>query len=155
MANDEIAEITKQIQDLKERLTEARRRRAPEPVKDYEFQNQDGSPVKLSALFGDKDDLLLVHNMGRGCVYCTMWADGFMSDAQHLEQRAAFVVVSPDEPADQRAFAESRGWTFRMASGAKSSFIRDMGYDHGENGDHDYWPGISAFHKDADGSITR
>jgi hypothetical protein len=30
-----------------------------------------------------------------------------------------------------------------------------MGFDHGENGAHDYWPGISAFHREPDGTIVR
>ena len=68
-----------------------------------------GETVSLLELFRDKDDLLVIHNMGRSCVYCTMWADGLVSSLPHIEDRTAVVVVSPD-PADmQREFAESRG----------------------------------------------
>jgi predicted dithiol-disulfide oxidoreductase (DUF899 family) len=153
--DDEVAAISKQIEELKGKLSEARRRRPVEPVKDYDLLNQDGSTVKLSELFGDKDDLLVVHNMGRGCAYCTMWADGFVSMAPHLENRTAFVVVSPDEPTVQAAFAKSRGWTFRMASGANSDFIKDMGYLWSEGNQTGYLPGLSAFHRNDDGSIVR
>ena len=67
---------------------------------------------------------------GRGCVYCTMWADGFNGVVPHLEDRAAFVVVSPDEPHVQAEFAASRGWRFRMVA-ARSDFTGDMGYEEG------------------------
>lgn len=150
-ANREIAELTEQIEVLKKQLSEARRRRAAEPVADYELTGSDGRAVKLSALFGDKHDLLVIHNMGRGCSYCTMWADGFVSSLPHLQDRAAFVVCSPDTPEIQAAFAASRGWTFPMVSGADSSFIEDMGFRQDEG----YWPGVSAFHKDDAGTITR
>jgi len=42
-----------------------------------------------------------------------------------------------------------------MASGAGGEFIRAMGFDQGENGESSYWPGISAFHRNTDGSIVR
>jgi predicted dithiol-disulfide oxidoreductase (DUF899 family) len=154
-ADDEIKQISKQIEELKGKLSEARRRRPAEPVQDYELRNPDGSPVKLSELFGDKDDLLLIHNMGRGCVYCTMWADGFVSMLPHLENRAAFVLVSPDTPEVQSAFAKSRGWTFRTASAAGTSFIKDMGFEWSDTDQSGYQPGLSAFHRNADGSMVR
>jgi predicted dithiol-disulfide oxidoreductase (DUF899 family) len=153
--DDEVEEITRQIEELKGKLSEARRRREPEPVAEHELTDWNGDTVKLSALFGDKNDLLVIHNMGRGCSYCTMWADGFVSTLPHLQNRAAFVVVSPDEPDVQRAFAESRGWTFPMYSGARSDFIRAMGFDRGQNGESAFWPGISAFHRNPEGSIVR
>ena len=109
-------------------------------------------PVSLSSLFGDKDDLIVVHNMGRGCAYCTMWADGFNGVVAHLEDRAAFVVISPDEPEVQAEFAESRGWRFRMASAAGSDFTRDLGFEP-EPGS--YMPGFSVFHRQPDGTIVR
>jgi predicted dithiol-disulfide oxidoreductase (DUF899 family) len=151
----EIAELTRQIEELKAKLSEARRRREPEPVEDYALTSDDGAPIRLSELFGGTRDLIVVHNMGRGCVYCTMWADGFTGALPHLQNRAAFVVVSPDPPEVQRAFAESRGWNFSMVSAAGSSFVRDMGFELGEEGKPDYWPGISAFHRRDDGSIVR
>jgi predicted dithiol-disulfide oxidoreductase (DUF899 family) len=148
----EIVELSQQIEALKARLSETRRRRAPEPVGDYELLDPDGVPASLSALFGDKDDLIVVHNMGRGCAYCTMWADGFNGVLPHLEDRAAFVVVSPDEPDVQAAFAESRGWRFRMVSAAGSDFTKEMGY---EDSPGEHMPGFSAFHRQPDGTIVR
>jgi predicted dithiol-disulfide oxidoreductase (DUF899 family) len=134
------------------RLAALRRSLPPEPVADYALRRADGSPVTLHQLFGDRDDLIVVHNMGRGCAYCTLWADGFNGVAPHLADRAAFVVSSPDSPEVQRAFAESRGWRFPMVSTAGTTFTKDMGFIEGEG---DYWPGVSTFHREADGTVVR
>ena len=67
-------------------------------VKDYEFLDFNNKKIKLSELFGKKKDLIIIHNMGTACAYCTMWADGFNGVHKHLENRAGFVVVSNDKP---------------------------------------------------------
>jgi predicted dithiol-disulfide oxidoreductase (DUF899 family) len=103
--------------------------------------------VALSALFGDKDDLFVVHNMGRSCVACTLWADGYNGLVPHLESRASFVVSSPDDPATQRAFGQGRGWRFRMVSLAGNGFAADMGFQHEAR----YRPGVSVFRRGAEG----
>ncbi|MBU6426472.1 MAG: DUF899 family protein, partial [Rhodospirillales bacterium] len=121
----------------------------PETVPDYAFMGQGGA-VRLSELFGDKQDLFVIHNMGRGCVYCTMWADGFNGVLPHLENRAAFAVSSPDAPEVQKEFADSRGWRFKMISHQNTDFAADMGYKT-ERG---FMPGVSVFRKDG-GRITR
>jgi predicted dithiol-disulfide oxidoreductase (DUF899 family) len=121
----------------------------PEPVEDYVFDTPDGQ-VALSELFGDKADLFIIHNMGKTCPACTMWADGFNGVLAHLENRAAFVVTTPDDPKTQAAFAQSRGWRFRMASHANSSFAVDMGY-RSEKG---FQPGVSVFRKEG-GRVVR
>lgn len=151
-ADREILELSQQIEVLKQQLSAARRRRPLEPVADYELTGADGVPVSLSTLFGEKDDLIVIHNMGRGCAYCTLWADGFNGIVSHLEDRAAFVLVSPDTPAVQTEFAAGRGWQFRMVSSVGSDFAKDLGYEH-EGGA--YQPGVSAFHREPDGSIGR
>jgi predicted dithiol-disulfide oxidoreductase (DUF899 family) len=141
------------METLKTEIAELRRRwaAAARPIADYTLTGPDG-PVPLSALFGEGDDLIVIHNMGRGCAYCTLWADGFASALPHIESRAAFVVSSPDDPATQAAFATSRGWPFRMVSIQGSTFGRDMGFVT-ETGD--YWPGVSTFHRRPDGLIVR
>ena len=149
---DEIAEAQKAMREAHSRLTELKRKVTPEPVEDYTLKGSDGQPVTLSALFGDKSELLLIHNMGKGCVYCTLWADGFNGIAPHLMDRAAFVLVSPDAPDVQAAFAESRGWRFPMASAEGSTFTKDMGF---QQDDGAYWPGVSVFRKKGDGSLER
>ena len=73
-------------------------------------------------------DLFVIHNMGRSCPNCTLWADGFNGIYPHIADRAAFVVASPDPPDVQQSFAASRGWRFPMVSHQGSSFAADMGY---------------------------
>jgi predicted dithiol-disulfide oxidoreductase (DUF899 family) len=149
--DDEIEGIEEQIRGLKKQLSEARRRRPAEPMRDYRLQTGDGE-VALAELFGAKDDLIVIHNMGAGCRYCTLWADGLNSLLPHVESRSAFVVVSPDNPDAQAKFASGRGWKFRMASDADGAFTRETGYLT-PDGYHN--PGVSAFHRGADGQITR
>jgi predicted dithiol-disulfide oxidoreductase (DUF899 family) len=90
--------------------------------------------------------------MGPGCSYCTLWADGFNGFTPHLEDRAAFVVISPTTPAKQREFADGRGWTFKMASAEGTTFIKDMGFEPNPG---EVWPGVSTFRKQDDGRIVR
>ena len=143
------------LEKAKQRLAELRRQMPPEPVEDYELEGQNGA-VKLSAMFGDKSDLILIHNMGSGCPYCTMWADEFNGVLHHLESRAAFVVVSPNHPKVQQDIAKKRGWRFRMYSAASTTFIKDMGFgSEQEHYDSHAMPGVSVFHRNAGGSIVR
>ncbi len=74
--DNEISTIQNEIEAAKQRLVEARKRRPKEPVNDYTLQDSEGKNVTLSELFGDKEDLILVHNMGTGCSSCTMWRMG-------------------------------------------------------------------------------
>lgn len=119
---------------------------------DYILKDRDNNDIKLSEMFGDKKDLIVIHNMGKGCSYCTMWADGFNGIFPHVERKAAFVLVSPDAPEIQKNFADSRGWKFKMYSAKDSPFIKDMGFVTEKN---EYWPGASVFHKDENGKIRR
>lgn len=151
----EIDALQNEIEAAKQRLIEARKRRPREQVQDYVLKDVDGKDVSLSELFGDKEDLILVHNMGTGCSYCTMWADGFTGLVPHLSDRAAFVVCSPDKPEVQKRFADKRNWNFKMVSGHDSRFIQDMGFWMEEGAHPGPWPGVSTFHRDPDGRIYR
>lgn len=111
-----------------------------EQTKDYTFQNNQ----RLSALFGKKNDLILIHNMGKSCPYCTMWADGFNGLLPHLQNRASFVVSSPDDPQTQKEFANARGWKFQMVSTMGTTFAKDMGFEK----DGMPQPGVSVFYKE-------
>jgi predicted dithiol-disulfide oxidoreductase (DUF899 family) len=150
----QIEELQKQATAIRAKIAEIRRAAPAEPVKDYELKTSTGETVTLSQLFGDKKELMVVHNMGRGCPYCTLWADGFNGVVKHLENRAAFVVTSPDAPEIQREFAKSRDWSFKMVSTAASDFTRDMGYQ-GKDGETWRRPGVSVFVKTAAGGIER
>jgi predicted dithiol-disulfide oxidoreductase (DUF899 family) len=151
-AKARVEALEKKILKEKRQLTDLRRSLSPEAASDYALRTHDGSEIRLSEMFGAHSDLILVHNMGKGCPYCTLWADGFTGLVKHLENRVGFVVVSKDEVATQREFYESRGWNFRMYSSHGTSFNRDMRFET-ESGKQQ--PGVSAFHKDADGRIFR
>lgn len=150
---DELKQLEAEMALLRQRINEARRRDgAISAVRDYELRAVDGATVRLSELFDSKRDLIVVHNMGRKCPYCTLWADGFIGFSKHLNDRASFVLCSADEPAIAKAFAASRGWPFRVVSGHGSPFAHDMGFEP-EPGE--VWPGVSTFHLAADGTISR
>lgn len=149
----EIDALEQQIAALKLKAADARRRLEPSPVKDYTLAMAgSGVSVKLSELFGDKQDLILIHNMGRKCAYCTLWADGFAGLYKHLSNRAAFVLATPDEPVIAAAFAASRHWTFPVVSIAASAMGRDLGFQRDNGG---VIPGASAYFKEANGRISR
>jgi predicted dithiol-disulfide oxidoreductase (DUF899 family) len=148
----QIEAAEKDLLDRKRRLAELRLKLPKLEVKDYVLQSWDSGEVKLSELFEDNSELLLIHNMGKRCAYCTMWADGFNGVVDHLENRSAFVLVSPDPPDVQAEFATERGWSFEMVSCAGSTFAKDMGF---QGDDGKYWPGVSTFQKSPDGKIYR
>ena len=139
----EIAAIRKK---MKETLEET----APQEVEDYAFSTTTGT-IRLSELFGSRDDLIVVHNMGAGCPACTMWADGYSGVHQHIAARTGFVISSPDAPEAQKKFAEGRGWKFPMVSHQGSTFAADMGYRSPEG---KWWPGLSVFKREG-GKIFR
>jgi predicted dithiol-disulfide oxidoreductase (DUF899 family) len=147
----QIDELEYQLQDIKQKVAELRRQRPREEVRDYDLLDSEGRETPLSSLFGDRSNLILVHNMGRNCSYCTMWADGFNGLLPHLESRAAFVLTSPDKPEAQQEFLRARGWDFPVYSTAGTSFIADMGFDDEKEG---LMPGVSVFTKE-DGKIYR
>ncbi|MBV9555136.1 MAG: DUF899 family protein [Alphaproteobacteria bacterium] len=140
-----LAAYRREIAGLREKMRALQQRVEPEEVADYEFAGLAG-PVRLSQLFGRKDMLFVIHNMGVGCPNCTLWADGFNGVLPHLENRAAFVLSSPDDPATQAAFAAARGWRFRMVSHHGTTFAADMGYGR----EPDWLPGVSVFKRAGD-----
>ncbi|RPI18009.1 MAG: DUF899 domain-containing protein [Ignavibacteriae bacterium] len=153
-------ELEKKLYELENEITEKRKKMLKvlskmakmEIAEDYILKDRDNNDIKLSDLFGDKQDLIVIHNMGKACSYCTMWADGFNGIYPHIEKKAAFALVSPDAPDVQKSFSESRGWKFNMYSAKDSGFTKDMGYVTEKDG---YWPGASVFHKDENGKIER
>lgn len=152
-ANREIFALEQEIIEAQSKLDQLRQRRVRgEPVTDYELTAWDGSTARLSSLFGDKDQLILIHNMGMGCSYCTMWADGFAGLLPYLERVAAFVMVSPDDIETQKAGSAKRGWKFRMLSAKGTTLFDDMGF---ELPDGCPWPGMSTLYKDESGQVRR
>lgn len=119
-----------QITRLRTEMRELQASIEPQMIKDYVLTGWNG-PVRLSDLFGEKRDLILIHNMGVGCTSCTMWADGFNGVYDHLASRAAFVVASPNPIEVQKTFAAGRGWRFPMISYQGSTLAEDLGYREG------------------------
>ncbi len=132
MSSEHIEELQKRIFDLIGELETLQRSNSGDEVPNYSFATEHGE-VSLLNLFGGRDKLLLIHNMGQGCRYCTMWADGLNGILSHLESAVAVALVSKDAPELQRHMANSRGWRFRLAS----------------HGGGDY-PGVATFKRDGD-----
>ncbi len=150
MSAKKIIDLERKIGELTAELTALRRASPGSPVPDYTFQTQDGETT-LRELFGDRDQLLAIHNMGQGCRYCTLWADGFNGLLPHLESALAVVLVSKDLPEVQRRFANSRGWRFRLASHGGGNYIREQGVL--QDGGND--PGAVLYHRDGDAVLRR
>ncbi len=62
----QIADLEREVREKQGKLNKLRRQLPPEAVEDYVLTNTVGE-VQLSALFGDHPDLIVVHNMGKGC----------------------------------------------------------------------------------------
>lgn len=148
---DEIRALEEQMEGLAQQLFAARAKAPAEPVGDFEFQTANG-PVSLRSLFGDKKALIVIHNMGKSCSYCTLWADNLQGTKAALETEAALVISSPDDPVTQAEIAAQRGWTTRMVSDATGDFSRTMGFLTESDG---WWPGTSTFRLTDDGQIVR
>lgn len=151
-AQKKMQKLEKEIAGSRKKMIKLLQKQAAMDVQDYTLKDTSGNDVKLSEMFGDKENLILVHNMGKSCPYCTLWADGFSGVTYFIEKTAAFGLVSPDSPEVQKEFASSRGWKFKTYSSVGSTFTKDMGYLVEEK---NYWPGVSVFHKSKDGKITR
>jgi len=147
-----LRKLEEEVRHARKKIIKLLKKQAKMDVENYTLKDKNGQDVTLSDMFGAKENLIVVHNMGTSCKFCTLWADGFNGVNYFIENKAAFALVSPDPPEVQKQFSDERGWKFNMYSGHDSGFISDMGYKTAEGG---YWPGVSVFHKDKDGKITR
>ncbi|MEA3319305.1 MAG: DUF899 family protein [Bacillota bacterium] len=147
----EIQQLEKEILEKKKQLAVMKRNIEKEKVDQYVFSSFQNGRVSLAELFEDKNELFVVHNMGKSCSYCTMWADGFNSVYHHIRRKATFVVSTPDTPEVQENFAAERSWIFPVVSTIDTTFKEDMGFV--VNGG--YYPGVTVFTKDDKGDIYR
>jgi predicted dithiol-disulfide oxidoreductase (DUF899 family) len=145
MSQGEIAALEVQLYELTNRLNELRRSAPGRTVKNYPFATLAGTTT-LREMFGDQSRLLVIHNMGQACRYCTLWADGFNGFLPHLESAMAVVLVSKDAPEVQRRFANSRGWRFRLASHGGGAYIQEQTAQDGVAN----MPGAVAYRLDGD-----
>jgi len=121
----EIESLEAEIRRLTQKLDDLRAARSGEEVANYSFDTLTGDTT-LRDLFAGRDQLLVIHNMGQGCRYCTLWADGINGILDHLESAFSVVLVSKDPPERQRAFANSRHWRFRLASHQNSPYFAEQ-----------------------------
>jgi len=144
-----VFDLEAEIAEKKKELAKLRAEIPPTQISDYTFEDSQGGEVKLSHLFGHKNELVLVSNMGKSCVYCTLWADNFNGIVKPLNDRAAFAVVSPDAPKVQKEFAASRSWKFQLLSHHNNNWAADFGF----LGENHIMPGAASFSKNNDGKI--
>jgi len=146
MINKEILELEQQIFELNLKLGELQKaNKSTEEITNYQFDTQNGQ-ISLLELFGDNDKLLMIHNMGQGCRYCTLWADGFNGFVPHLESAMSVVLVSKDSPEIQRKFANSRGWRFQLASHSGGDYIKEQTVQE----DQTNMPGAAVYERKGD-----
>jgi predicted dithiol-disulfide oxidoreductase (DUF899 family) len=141
----ELQAAEKELFELTRKVAALRRESKPTPVKNYSFQTLEGK-ISLLDLFAGKDTLFLIHNMGQGCRYCTLWADGLNAFVPHMESQYAIALVSKDDPQTQRRFANSRGWRFRMASHGGGDYIKEQTVVAGEGN----MPGVVCYTRQGD-----
>ncbi len=146
----EIQKLEDELIEKKKQLSDLRKKTKPKLVKNYTLIDINGKPVTLSELFKGKKELVLVHNMGKSCPYCTLWADGYNGFTQHLENRVPFVVVSPDEHTIMKEFAQGRNWKFKIYSSNGATFKRDVNFET-EKGM--FQPGVTILTKNGNGEI--
>lgn len=155
--------MTAELETLQQEIVERRQRMvallraqgAPVSV-DTTFTEGDRTDVRFDELFGTSDDLIVIHNMGRSCPYCTLWADGFNGLLPQIERRAAVVLMNGDDVATQQEIARDRGWRYRMVSDPTGAFTTAMGFAS-TDADGRLWrmPGYSTFHRNTDGTVHR
>jgi predicted dithiol-disulfide oxidoreductase (DUF899 family) len=121
-----------EIYEKAQKLAALRRAEPGVEVQDYAFRTLEGETT-LSALFAGRERLLVIHNMGQGCRYCTLWADGIDGVLPHLEEAMAVALVSKDPPEVQRRLAQDRGWRFRMASHGGGKYMTEQSVGEGGN----------------------
>jgi predicted dithiol-disulfide oxidoreductase (DUF899 family) len=147
---ESLAAQEKRVREETEKLLAMHREQPARKIEDYTLNTVEG-PRVLSSFFRDKSEMFLIHNMGKKCSYCTLWADGLIGLSGHLQDRAALLLVNGDDVPAQREFAERRGWNFPMASTLGTTVFQDLGFfDVVKKID---WPGVSVITKDADGQL--
>jgi len=140
-----LSELESQLVALNNEIEKVRAEQTPVEVENYQFQTVTGE-VSLLDLFGQQEQLMLIHNMGSQCRFCTLWADGINGQLPHLESVLSVVLVSHETPEYQRKFALDRGWRFNLASHGGGTYIKDQCVF----GQADNYPGAVVYRKKGD-----
>jgi predicted dithiol-disulfide oxidoreductase (DUF899 family) len=167
-------EREKEFTRLRDQLS-AERRALPwvRVEKQYVFETETGKAT-LADLFGGKSQLIVYHFMlgpdwEEGCKSCSYWADNLQGIDVHLAARDVTLMTVSSAPLERiERFKKRMGWTHKWASSAGSDFNHDYQVTFTPEelaaGDVYYnyrWirsslterPGVSVFHKDADGTV--
>lgn len=159
MSTNDVSAMDREISELEKKLVALREARAAAvaasgpALSGYTLAlAPSGARVTLRELFAGKQDLLVIHNMGKRCVYCTLWADELSGIAHHVMDRCGLVLTTPDDPATAGQFARGRRWNFPVASTMGTSFVKDLGF---EDKDGDVLPGVTSMTLGADGKPVR
>lgn len=150
MSVDRISDLERQIGELTAELHALQKANPAAPVPNYTFETLAGDATLLD-LFGERDTLLAIHNMGQGCRYCTLWADGFNGLLPHLESALSVALLSKDPPETQRRFANARGWRFQLASHGGGVYIREQSVMAGD----DNYPGAVVYQRKKDAILRK
>lgn len=151
----ELDQLNQDVRNARARLVQALRTKGAVITVPYSFEDHSGNIYQLQDLFGSQRDLIVIHNMGSSCKYCTLWADGINGLLPHLESRCALVLINSDSIQTQKEFAISRRWNMKMMRDTDLAFTTDMGFAIVRNGKHHLQPGFSTFYKYDDGVIIR
>jgi len=151
--DDEFTRLESEFQAARQAMVAYLRSKSRPITEDYAFTDGERN-YALSDLFGESNDLVVIHNMGIACRHCTLWADGVNGLLPHLESRTSVVLVNEDSVETQKKVAATRGWKTTMRNDVDGRFSRDMGFAFEENGKHSRMPGFSTFHRSGDGTIT-
>ena len=140
--------------DLRKQVERVARMRRKLPLggeipEDYVFEDGPAHSVKLSGLFREGLDTLVLYSfmfgpeMEQACPMCTSFLDSLNGAAPHLEQRVNLAVVAKSPIARILEFARSRGWHYlRLLSSARNTYNRDY---HGETPGGNQLPLLTVF----------
>ena len=120
-----ILELEMKIMEMTAELRRLQRELPGQIVSNYDFDTVDGKRT-LHDFFAGQKKLLVIHNMGQACRYCTLWGDGINPYVSHLETVMSVIMVSKDAPDVQRKFANSRQWRMRMASHGGGVYMKEQ-----------------------------
>ncbi|MGW4475131.1 DUF899 family protein [Nonomuraea sp. NPDC004354] len=116
-ARAELLSAERRLRELGEQVAARRRALPPGPELDDDppLAALDGSPARLSGLFGDHHTLLVYNMMfdedwPEPCPLCSMWVDGIDAVTPHLLERTAVAVMAPAGPARLAEVARRRQW---------------------------------------------
>ena len=141
---NQIEVLKKDIAAKQTEIENLRKELPLEEIKNYLFKDVEGKERSLLSFFEDKEELLLIHNMGKSCVYCTMWAD-VLSGMNHIvKDRVNIVLTSPDDVNNLKNFSESRKWNLDCYSYHGTDFSVELGFAYDKEGRRWYQPGVSA-----------